>query len=96
VYTRVRNCVSPDRVYRTWQDSLRRGTRSVHTKGDAPIVTVIDGHPAALAWVGSMAGVRCHPLGVTEYGQSGTPSDLYREYGIDSDAICAAAFALLD
>jgi len=92
----VWNCVSPDRVYRAWQDSLRHGTRPVHVTGGAPVVTVIDGHPSALAWVGSMAGVRCHPLGVTGYGQSGAPRDLYQEFRIDSESICSAAFGLLD
>jgi pyruvate dehydrogenase E1 component len=96
VYASVWNCVSPDRVYRAWQDSLRHGTRPVHVTGGAPVVTVIDGHPSALAWVGSMAGVRCHPLGVTGYGQSGAPRDLYQEFRIDSESICSAAFGLLD
>jgi pyruvate dehydrogenase E1 component len=58
-------------------------------------VTVLDGHPLALAWVGSMLGVHALPLGVTQYGQSGTPAELYREFGIDSDAIAAACFAAL-
>ena len=35
------------------------------------------------------------PLGVTRFGQSGNPDDLYREYEIDSDSIMAAPFAAL-
>jgi pyruvate dehydrogenase complex dehydrogenase (E1) component len=42
-----------------------------------------------------MLGVHSLPLGVTQYGQSGTPAELYREFGIDSDAIAAACFAAL-
>jgi len=96
VFTSVWNCVSPGRVYRRWHESFAGGSEPVSVTGGAPAVTVIDGHPSALAWVGSMAGVRCHPLGVTGYGQSGTPRDLYQEFHIDADAICAAAFGLLD
>jgi pyruvate dehydrogenase E1 component len=96
VYASVWNCVSPDRVYRAWQDSLRLATRQLPYPGRAPVVTVIDGHPSALAWVGSMFGVRCHPLGVTAYGQSGRPTELYREFRIDAESICSAAFGLLD
>ena len=34
-------------------------------------------------------------FGVTRFGQSGNPDDLYREYEIDSDSIMAASFAAL-
>lgn len=51
------------------------------------IVTVIDGHPATLAWLGSVAGHRTIPLGVEHFGQTGTIGDLYRHYGIDAAAI---------
>jgi pyruvate dehydrogenase E1 component len=34
-------------------------------------------------------------LGVDDFGQSGTRADLYRHYGIDVDAIVAAARTLL-
>ena len=39
--------------------------------------------------------VPTYPLGVTRFGQSGNPDDLYREYEIDSDSIMAASFAAL-
>jgi pyruvate dehydrogenase complex dehydrogenase (E1) component len=42
-----------------------------------------------------MLGVRCVPLGVTDYGQSGTPEDLYREFKIESDSIACAAFTAI-
>lgn len=61
---------------------------------DASLVSVIDGHPATLAWIGSVRGQRQHALGVEHFGQSGSLEDLYRHYRIDSDAIldaCAAA-----
>jgi pyruvate dehydrogenase E1 component len=60
------------------------------------IVTILDGHPAALAWVGAVHGQRVVPLGVDRFGQSGDIPDLYREYGLDEDTILnACAQALL-
>ena len=93
VFASVYNCLSPDLVYRSWQAGVAAGRRP--GRGEPPVVTVLDGHPLALAWVGSMLGVHALPLGVTQYGQSGTPAELYREFGIDSDAIAAACFAAL-
>ena len=55
------------------------------------IVTVLDGHPATLGWLGSVAGHRTRALGVTRFGQTGTIADLYRAAGIDAQAIAAAA-----
>ncbi|MBV9433267.1 MAG: transketolase [Hyphomicrobiales bacterium] len=55
------------------------------------LVTVIDGHPATLAWLGSVMGHRTRSLGVEHFGQTGTISDLYRHYGIDAQAILSAA-----
>ena len=61
---------------------------------DAAIVSVLDGHPATHAWFGSVRGQRVVPLGPDRFGQSGDIPDLYREYGLDADAIldaCAQA-----
>ena len=58
------------------------------------IVTVLDGHPATLAWLGAVAGNRVRPLGVEHFGQTGSLADLYRHYGIDANAIVAAAQAI--
>jgi pyruvate dehydrogenase E1 component len=60
----------------------------------APIVTVLDGHPHTLSFLGS---VRCVPitcLGVDDFGQSGDVDDLYRYFGIDSETIVDAALDL--
>ena len=58
------------------------------------IVSVIDGHPATLAWLGSVRGHRVSALGVEHFGQTGTIDDLYRHHGIDTDSIIEAAEAL--
>jgi pyruvate dehydrogenase E1 component len=57
---------------------------------DASLVTVVDGHPASLSWLGSVAGQRIYPLGVDRFGQSGDLPDLYHEYRIDAGAILDA------
>ena len=54
---------------------------------DALIVTVIDGHPATLSWLGSVHGHRVAGLGVEHFGQTGTVADLYRHFGIDRNSI---------
>ena len=56
----------------------------------ATLVTVLDGHPLTLSWLGSVDGHRVVPLGVDRFGQCGTVPGLYREYGIDAEAIVAA------
>ena len=57
----------------------------------AGLVTVIDGHPATLGWLGGVRGHRTITLGVEHFGQTGTVNDLYRHFGIDAVAIAASA-----
>ena len=54
---------------------------------DCLLVTVIDGHPATLSWLGSVHGHKVAGLGVEHFGQSGTVNDLYRHFGIDRNSI---------
>ncbi len=53
-----------------------------------------DGHPATLAWLGSVAGHQTIPLGVEHFGQTGTIGDLYRHFGIDAASIIEKVNAL--
>jgi pyruvate dehydrogenase E1 component len=55
------------------------------------LITVIDGHPLTLAWLGGVHGHPTVALGVEHFGQTGTIQDLYQHFGIDADAIVAAA-----
>jgi pyruvate dehydrogenase E1 component len=64
-------------------------------EGEVPVVSVLDGHSHALAWLGTALGVPHVPLGVDGFGQSGARADLYRHYGIDSDSIARAARVIL-
>ena len=62
---------------------------------DAGLVTVTDGAPHSLSWLGGVKGHRVMPLGVEAFGQSGDLVDLYHDYRIDADAIldaCASVY----
>jgi pyruvate dehydrogenase E1 component len=89
---------SPDRLYADWRASIT-GTATGSSRladllaplaPDAALVTVIDGHPATLSWLGAVRGQRTYPLGVDHFGQSAEIPDLYRVHGIDQDAILDA------
>jgi pyruvate dehydrogenase E1 component len=96
---------SADRLHRGWIHSQRtngafHGAPSYIERllsalpASAGLVTVLDGHSAALSWLGSVAGHRVVALGVERFGQSGDINDLYRTYGLDADAIVGAAARL--
>ncbi|MEP1190019.1 MAG: transketolase, partial [Roseibium sp.] len=59
--------------------------------GHCKVLTVLDGHPATLSWLGAVAGHRTIPLGVEHFGQTGTIADLYAHFGINRDAIVEEA-----
>jgi len=61
----------------------------------AGLVTVLDGHPATLSWLGAVVHHRSVALGVDTFGQSANIPELYRAYGIDAAAIVNAAAHLL-
>ncbi|HZH50797.1 MAG TPA: transketolase [Microvirga sp.] len=94
---------SADRLNAGWTAAQRARERGlVHARshierllGELPphcgLVTVLDGHPATLAWLGSVLGHRTRSLGVEHFGQTGTVQDLYRHFGIDAQGIIAAA-----
>lgn len=85
---------SPDKIFADWsaqgQVSWISKLLADAPKGE-PLITVLDGHPAALAWLGSVDGRRVEPLGVDQFGQCGDLPTLYRKYEIDAEAIQAKA-----
>jgi pyruvate dehydrogenase E1 component len=97
---------SADRLNAGWTAANRMRERGlVHARShierlfaDVPahcgLVTVADAHPGTLAWLGAVGGHRVRPLGVEHFGQTGSLPDLYRHYGIDANAIVAAAQAI--
>ncbi len=54
---------------------------------DCVLVTVIDGHPATLSWLGGVFGHQTVSHGVEHFGQTGTIADLYRHFRIDARAL---------
>ncbi|MDX1400706.1 MAG: transketolase, partial [Kiloniellales bacterium] len=94
---------SADRLNAGWtaaQRARRRGNQGAISQVErllsplpshCTIITVIDGHPATLAWLGAVAGHKTVPLGVEHFGQTGTIGELYSHFGIDAEAIIYAA-----
>jgi pyruvate dehydrogenase E1 component len=96
---------SPDRLHADWLAAQRNRGRTAGVvdrtaapierllgslSRDARIITVMDGHPLALSWLGSVRGQRVVPLGIETFGQSGDIPDLYRTYRLDAAAIIDA------
>ncbi|HEY0327303.1 MAG TPA: transketolase [Allosphingosinicella sp.] len=61
---------------------------------DAGLVTLIDGAPASLSWLGGVMGHKVSPLGIDRFGQTGNLTDLYRAYRLDVDAVVEATAEL--
>ena len=110
VAANVINVTSASRLFAELREARRAQLRDARTKLDlghietllpaeerrAPIVTVQDGASHSLSFMGSIYGVPVVPLGVDEFGQSGTRADLYHKTGIDADQIVNAAMLALD
>lgn len=95
---------SPDRLHADWLAASRARRSGEAAEAwietllaplapDAAIVTVLDGHPATLAWIGGVRGHRVQPLGVDRFGQAGDIPSLYRLYGLDEETMLDAAAA---
>ena len=52
-----------------------------------PAISVIDGHPLTLGWLGRRLGCPLIPLGVVSFGESGSIQALYHKHHIDVEAI---------
>jgi pyruvate dehydrogenase E1 component len=102
----VVDVTSPDRLYSAWRRTLRQGVRTATTPSQAgalraaftrraPVVTVHDAASHAMAWLGSALGVPCVPLGVDEFGQSGSIPELYELHDLLPGSIVNAALAAL-
>jgi pyruvate dehydrogenase E1 component len=108
IFANVINVTGPGPLYRKYNEYTRKAIKSGENLADkvailmpgafpgSPVVTIADAHPHSLAWIGSALGSKTIPLGVAEWGQSGSREDLYKEYGTDSDSIINACFAALD
>jgi pyruvate dehydrogenase E1 component len=100
------NVTSADLLHRGW--SSRRAARWKGERPEpchaeqllsalapgAGLITVLDGSPAALSWLGGVKGMRVSPLGTDRFGQTGDLPDLYETYRLDAEAIIDAAAEL--
>ena len=59
---------------------------------DTKLITVIDGHPMTLSWIGSVYGHKTITLGVDHFGQTGNVKELLTEFAIDSGNISNLGF----
>ena len=102
----VIDVTSLDRIYSAWQRMLRQAIRTATAPSvpgplrtvfadRTPVVTVHDGASHAMAWLGSALGAPCVPLGVDEFGQSGSVHDLYELHDLLPGSIVNAALAAL-
>jgi len=94
----VLNLTSAQRLYEAWRDGgdLRQddspfGWLLPPDERFAPIVTILDGASHALAWLGSVYGMRTYPLGIDHFGQSGDRAALYDYFGINAQSIVESA-----
>lgn len=94
----VLNLTSPQLLYEAWrgdidsrQDDSPFAWLLPPNERHAPIITILDGASHALAWLGSVYGMRTYPLGVDDFGQSGNRADLYRHFGINAQSIVDTA-----
>ncbi len=100
------NVTSPDLLHRDWSAARasrwtgpdRARSHAEHLlsalRPGAGLITIIDGSPATLSWLGSVTGMRVSPLGTDRFGQTGDLPDLYKLYRLDVDAIVEAAAEL--
>lgn len=108
IATAVVDVTSLDRLYRGWRRSLTGAIRTAtrpqqdhHLRrvlgpSPGPLVTVHDASPHAMAFLGSAVGAVVVPLGVDDFGQSGTIADLYDTHQLSTGHIVNAACAALD
>ncbi|MEE8396723.1 MAG: transketolase [bacterium] len=106
VYANVITLTSADRLFKGWQDyrrALMEGRRPeppfllrlLPPQERHPLVSLIDGHPLALEWIGGALGVPQVALGVSRFGESGDIESLYRAMHIHADDVVDAVVSLI-
>ena len=85
---------SADLLYRSFQARSGLGEGDPATlerlfPHSAPVVTLLDGHPHTLSFLGDAC------LGVQRFGQSGDLAELYEHHAIDAESVVGAALDLM-
>jgi pyruvate dehydrogenase E1 component len=96
VPTEVVCVTSADLLFRSFQARAGLGGGDARTlerlfRKGVPIVSLVDGHPHTLAFLGSP--ITC--LGVERFGQAGDIAELYEHHQIDAESVVGAALDLL-
>ena len=89
---------SADQLHSDWVANGRKSQIArllAHLAPTARLVTILDGHPLTLSWLGAVDGRQVRALGVEQFGQSADIPDLYRIQGIDTDAVIDAVAEVL-
>ena len=100
---------SPDRLYREWRRQTLEPVRSGRVSAERshferitsahprrPFVSLVDGASSSLAFIGSCLGVPTVPLGVDDFGQSGSQQHLLEAFHLSPEAIATAALVALE
>jgi pyruvate dehydrogenase E1 component len=100
---------SPDLIFRAWQFTKGLPLQEQIADGGitilarvfprtrvAPMVTVLDGHPHTLSFLGAINNTPITCLGVSNFGRSGEIADLYAYFGIDATTVAGAVWDLLE
>ena len=85
---------SADLLYRSFQARSGLGEGDPGTLDalfphDAPVITLLDGHPHTLSFLGDAC------LGVQRFGQSGDLAELYEHHAIDAESVVGAALDVM-
>jgi pyruvate dehydrogenase E1 component len=102
IYANVINITSVDQLFRGWMGWCRGEPHAGYLDQLLPIadrhtpaITLLDGHPLALGWLGNLLHAPVRALGVTAFGESAALPDLYHKHQIDADAVLGAIARLL-
>ena len=102
IYVNVINVTSADRLFRDHFEAAGSGAGSSYldellptADRQTPAITLLDGHPLTLAWLGTVFSAPVKPLGVVQFGQTGSVQELYHQHRIDTDAVLTAIVQIL-
>ena len=101
IYANVINVTSADRLFHAYLAASQQGTVSYldellpAAERGVPAITLLDGHPLTLAWLGALFNAPMKPLGVVNFGETGSLQHLYHKHHIDTDAVLTAMVQVL-
>jgi pyruvate dehydrogenase E1 component len=101
IYANVINITSPDRLFRDYFEASHGSAPAYLDEllpapdRQVPAITLLDGHPLTLAWLGTLFSAPLKPLGVVNFGETGAVQELYHKHRIDTEAVLTAMVQVL-